>query len=833
MPRSGRAGGILVLLVLFVLPIHLAPGTRSLAAESGAEARPEPIPPALGGFIANLGQWDSPARFGIPGSGGAFGVDADGLSLWLIEEPADERGAYAHPDSRDRRGVHLRLEWRGASPERRLEGVDRLPGIRNYFAGNDPAQWRTRVPAYARVAGRGLYEGIDLVLREEGDRRVAYDLFLAPGADPSAVEIEVLGGEGLAIRPDGALAISTALGEVVQSAPRTWQTAPGGTRLPVACRFELRSTNVFGFALSPGRDPGLALVIDPTIDTFTYLGGSGHDAIRAIRIGSGDEPILAGHTQARDVIIPFPTTPGTFLDTMPVVGTLAFVTRLTSTADALVHSTFLGAAGTNQDASSVACAEVHPATQEVYVAGATTHAAYPTTPGAFDETFGPVVPFYYYESVFVTRLAADGTALIYSTFLGTDDDHDRPAGIVLHGDGRLTVLGTTWSAAFPTTPGSHRPLYPGGDRSAFLTQLSPDGSSLVFSTFVGGSGYDDAAALALASDGTFVLAGDTNSVDFPVTAGAYDTAMTAGAGEKEYILRMSASGDAVLAATFFQPLSLFAMILDAQDRPIIAGRSGLGFPLTANAYTQTPPADLNIALARLDAALAQLEYGTMIGGSLGGWGSDTAVALALHPSGTILIAGTTSSSDFPVTADAFQTTYSSQTDVGCFLWIDPEEAGAASLLHSTYLDGSDAVTPRAIALDSQDRVLIGGESSADDLAVTPTALQGVLLGWKDAFLARFHLSDELLRRGDVNSDGTMNVADAIALLGGLFAGSAIPCDDAADANDDGGLDVADAVSVLGALFVPGAVPPPAPGPVACGADPTNDALDCAGASGCP
>jgi hypothetical protein len=405
------------------------------------------------------------------------------------------------------------MTFAGAStPE--LAAEDRLPGRHNYFLGNDPSQWRSDVPLYRAVRYRGVHPGVDVRAREQ-DGHFEYDLLLQPGAELEPVEIAVEGIERMHLDGEGALVLETRLGPVRMTTPLSWEEGPSGERSLVTCRYVLRGEDRFGFEVL-GRRPGWTLVVDPGLVWSTFLGGTNSDQANAIALDAQGAATVAGTTNS----INFPTTPGAFDTTYDGGNTVgdAFVTRLSATGSGLVYSTFLGG-GRDDSAHALALDAQGAAT----VAGYTYAADFPTTPGAFDTTHSGGNRI----DAFVTRLSQTGSSLVYSTFLGGTAD-DRAYAIALDAQGATTVAGYTGSTDFPTTTGAFDTSYTGGISDAFVTRLSPTGSSLDYATFLGGTDSDDRPVLALDAQGAATVAGVTYSSDFPTTPGAFGTSHNGG-----------------------------------------------------------------------------------------------------------------------------------------------------------------------------------------------------------------------------------------------------------------------------------------------------------------
>jgi hypothetical protein len=498
-------------------------------------------------FVPNVGQWEHPACFVARIGGKTVFLEQRGWTFTLVERTAEKQKEKG--DNVAARGVAVRMTFAGAStPE--LAAEDRLPGRHNYFLGNDPSQWRSDVPLYRAVRYRGVHPGVDVRAREQ-DGHFEYDLLLQPGAELEPVEIAVEGIERMHLDGEGALVLETRLGPVRMTTPLSWEEGPSGERSLVTCRYVLRGEDRFGFEVL-GRRPGWTLVVDPGLVWSTFLGGTNSDQANAIALDAQGAATVAGTTNS----INFPTTPGAFDTTYDGGNTVgdAFVTRLSATGSGLVYSTFLGG-GRDDSAHALALDAQGAAT----VAGYTYAADFPTTPGAFDTTHSGGNRI----DAFVTRLSQTGSSLVYSTFLGgRSSGWVQAQALALDAQGSATVVGYTEAPNFPTTPGAFDTTHNGlGD--VFITRLSPTGSSLVYSTFLGGTSYEEANAIALDAQGAVTVAGRTASSDFPTTPGAFDTIYNGGGRGDVFVTRLSPTGSSLDYATFLGGT-------DSDDRPVLA-----------------------------------------------------------------------------------------------------------------------------------------------------------------------------------------------------------------------------------------------------------------------
>jgi hypothetical protein len=328
----------------------------------------------------------------------------------------------------------LRMRLVGANPHAVATGAEELPGKVNYFIGNDRKKWRTNVPTYAKVKYQGVYPGIDLVYYGNQGGRLEYDFVVAPGADPSAIALDVaavsdrrtaVGTPPLQIADDGDLIIPTGDGEVRFHKPVAYQEAPSETgnskfetrhtlarhsslvtRHSIDGRFTLDAENRVRFALGP-YDRSEPLVIDPVLVYSTYLGGSVSDSGSAIAVDSSGNAYVAGETSSSN----FPTANPLQAQLRGVGVSNAFATKLNAAGSALVYSTYLG--GSGGDAGYGIAVD---SSGNAYVAGYTDSSDFPTANPLQAHLRGTCSNC---RNAFVTKLNPAGSALVYSTYLET------------------------------------------------------------------------------------------------------------------------------------------------------------------------------------------------------------------------------------------------------------------------------------------------------------------------------------------------------------------------------------------------------------------------------
>jgi Beta-propeller repeat len=263
-------------------------------------------------FEANQGQADAAVRFSARGAG---------YAVYLT----DHEAVLALRSSGKRDADVVRMQLQGANTVVAPIGLDRLPGESNYFIGNDPSQWRTSVPASAKVRFSAVYDGIDLVYYGN-QQRLEYDFAVAPHADPSSIRLHFDGSNSCQLDAAGNLVITAPGGQIAFHKPVVYQIT-GGRRHSVAGSFKLLAGDSIGFAL--GRyNHDQPLVIDPTLVYSTYLGGSNSDTMNAIAIDASGNAYVTGTTASTD----YPVTTGAFQTKFST----AFVTKLNPTGTAVL-----------------------------------------------------------------------------------------------------------------------------------------------------------------------------------------------------------------------------------------------------------------------------------------------------------------------------------------------------------------------------------------------------------------------------------------------------------------------------------------------------------------
>jgi len=444
-------------------------------------------------FVPNQGQVDETALFYAKTSRYTLWLTKEGLVFDRRLSPRDmdepEDVAYERDVSR--------LVFLNANRNPEVIPKDDTEHKVNYFIGSDESKWQTNIQTSRAVLYKELYPNIDLKVYGV-EKQIEYDFVVKPGGEVSDIRFEYKEVEKTRIDKDGSLIIKTKFGEIKHAKPVCYQVIRG-ERVEIQAEFMKIGDNNYGFKVK-GYNRNYELVIDPVVLVYsTYLGGSGNENGFGIAVDSEGAAYVTGDTESND----FPTK-------SPFQGTKAgsmnaFIAKVDSSGSALIYSTYLG--GSLEDSGFGIAVDSEGA---AYVTGRTSSIDFPTQNPIQETNAGCL-------DTFITKVNASGSALIYSTYLG-GFEYDPGYGIAVDSEGAAYVIGWTFSSDFPT----QNPIqgsFGGGDYGeydAFIAKVNSSGSALIYSTYLGGSDDDKGRGIAVDSEGTAYLTGQTSSTNFPV-----------------------------------------------------------------------------------------------------------------------------------------------------------------------------------------------------------------------------------------------------------------------------------------------------------------------------
>jgi hypothetical protein len=683
-----------LLAAFFAVPALQAQAAHPVPAAVGHAASASSFGHAPIAFEPNVGQADPHVRFLVHGPGYTLFLTDKGMVVTVPHQAVAPRINHLSPHLSVPRATGasvIRLSFLGGSVHPRFAGMSKLPGKVNYFIGNNPKRWHTSIPTFARVTVGSVYPGISLALYGHAGQ-LEYDWVVAPHADVSRIHLEISGPGTLQVDHSGAVQLRGGSGSLIEGRPVVYQRV-GGVVRHITAGYRLQN-HAISFQLGQ-YDHRLPLTIDPTLVYSTYLGGSDTQQGQSTALDSNGDLFVTGGTFAAD----FPTHnpyQGTYIG-----GTteMAFVTEFNPSGSALIFSTYFGGShgnvgtgialdrygdvylagytvstdfptanplqASNQGGVDVFITKLNPTGSALifstYLGGSTTdagfgiavdHYGYAYVTGETDSTDFTVSNALYSTNggsldAFVAKIFPSGDGLVYSTYLG-GISNDVAAGIAVDSTGDAYVAGYTSSPNFPTAS-AYQGSY-GTNQDAFITKLNPSGSSLLFSTYLGGSASEVANAIALDPTGRVYVTGQTSSTNFP-TLNAYQPAFSAGATASAFVSRFSAAG-ALSYSTYLGGNGTDSgqgIAVDGTGAAYITGfTSSTTFPVQA-AVQGTNAGSNDAFVSRLAPSGSALLFSSYLGGD----GDDAGYGIVTDGKGYAYVTGHTDSTNFP-TATPFQ-----------------------------------------------------------------------------------------------------------------------------------------------------------------------------------
>lgn len=671
-------------------------------------------------FVQNKGQWHSNVlyRTDLGGLNAAF-LEQQTITF-VVYDPADvaqlhevSQKSLAEKEAFRLSGHTYKMNFLHSANNALLSATSKHTDYNNYFIGNDPTKWRGQVPIFDGVHYQNLYQGIDLTAYSSG-LLFKYDFIVSPNADPSVIEVQYEGVDGLSIE-NGNLLINTSVGNLVEKQPYAYQVIEGN-KVAIPCRFVLNNNKkTVSFAFPAGYQHQYALVIDPVLVGATLSGSTstnyGHCATydRSGNIYTGAISFSAGYA----------TNTGAFDTGFNGGGTDIAISKYSPNATARIYGTYIGSNGGDYPHSLIVDYE-----DQMHILGSTDGANFPTTTGCFQPTMGGGT------DIIVSILSPTGSNLVASTYVGGSDFDGRNSATSNYGDsyrGEIMIdqFANTYiacgsqSANFPVTAGAvQSTLNPSGSggwdnapQDGVLFKLNANLSNLVFSTYLGGSGKDMAFGVRIAEDASIYVCGTAANADFPLGANAGAQATFAGGTNDAFLLHLNSDATQILSGTFRGTTTadhaFFLDIDDRSDRILIYGQTEGNMPITpAGTYGQ---ANGRTFITAYNYDLTTIDYATTIGAAGGGWGTLVPVAFMVDGCGYVYMSGYSAPTGLPTTSNALYTT-------GGF-YLGVLEPDAIGLNYGTYYSANhvDGGTSRF----DHNGVVYQGVCSGGDFNTTP------------------------------------------------------------------------------------------------------------------
>ncbi|MCK5561561.1 MAG: SBBP repeat-containing protein [Thermoplasmata archaeon] len=691
-----------------------------------------------GYFTENCGQvGNDSVRYYIQGKGVWF-LD-DGV-VFEIKESMESRslgvgsresedpffnGYQEHEPSSSKKRVVLKLNFEGCNKIAPV-GQELLPHRSNFFYGNDPSKWCTKVPNYQTLIYENLYDDIDLRYYF-ANNGMKYDFIVHPGGNPDNIRMNYEGADELFTNSLGDIVIRNSIGDLTDSQLYFYQT-DNDHETEINGRFKLIDSSTYGFEILGDYDCNRPLTIDPLIYS-TYVGGNDVDMGEGIVIDSSYNAYVTGFAESSN----FPNTTGAN-DTTHNDFYDVFVLKLDPTGSTLLFSTFVGGSWSEEGLDI----EID-SSNNIYVTGWSGSLNFPCTAGAINNSYQGTGS----DAIFL-KLDPMGSSLLYSTYIGGSSG-DRGYGIELDDNNDVYITGETWSSDFPTTPFGYEDVHK-GMRDIFVMKLDPAGNGIndiLNSTLIGGTKNDWGQNLVINSTNVVYVVGYTSCFNFPTTANSYQPNYgdsVDGIDIVMFRLNLTINGTGALEYSTYLGGEAqdygHNIALDNNGGVYIVGSTwGTGFPNTTGAYDQFYNGGNTDAIAvKFDPAgngQSDLAFSTYLGGT--NW--DIAQCVETDDNGDIYISGGTSSDNFPNTTGAFDNIHNGNFDI----FLLKLDTTGSTLLYSTYIGGSEREGGNGMVLSDIGEVFITGNTESPNLPNTTTANDTTHNGNDDVFVMRFAL----------------------------------------------------------------------------------------------
>ena len=647
-------------------------------------------------FKENKGQWNSNILFKTNLSEGAMFLENQGIT-YHFQDKSWLRESHGKSNVKLPESIHghvVRVSFKGSNSNPIITTNRKAPHYENYFIGNDKSRWASNVGIFNEVTYSNVYDNIDFKIYEY-QTNMKYDFIVYPGGSTKDIQIEYSGADKLYIEND-ILYVKTSLTDIIENKPFAYQVINGET-ISVPCKFKLRKNKV-SFVFPDGYDKRFELIIDPFLVFSSYSGST------ADNFGFTATYDTLGFTYGAGIVFGtgYPTTTGAYDTTFASPGTTPVdigVTKFNLNGTALLYSTYIGGNGDDAPHSMVT-----NDAGELYIFGSTSSNDFPTSTTAYDRTFnggvnlsfslgGTGMSYFRGADAFVFKLNTTGNTLLASTYIGgTGNDAINLGGglnrnygdefrgeIILDGANNCYVATSTNSTNFPTVNGlANR----GGSSDGIVFKLNQNLTTLLWSTHIGGSGYDAAYGLQQDALGNTFVVGGTTSTNLTSAQN------TNSGGIDGYLAKYSPTN--VLLTSRYIGTTLYDQIyfvqLDITDSVYVFGQSLGAMPVTTGKYNN---AGSHQFIQKYNNAINLLNFSTVFG--TGGTAIDISPsAFLVNDCGLIYMSGwggtvnglSSTTTGLPTTTGAFQT-----TTTGSDFYLMVLDKNASGLNYATFFGG--------------------------------------------------------------------------------------------------------------------------------------------------
>lgn len=756
-------------------------------------------------FLENKGQWPKSTLFKAHFSGGNLWVEQGRLVFHLQDFTRihSAHGGRGEASDISARQTVAQIQFVGAQEVKRIERLQPSPHYYNFFIGNDSSKWSSEARGYQEAVLGDLYPGIDLKLIEQKDE-LKYEFRVKPKVNPDQIQLEIKGYETIEVDREGNLIIRTALGEIMERKPYSYQIINGRIK-EVKTTFRLTSNRV-QFELGD-YDPTVELVIDPVLVFATYAGSITDNFGMTATYGYDGTAYSAGIIYGNQYPTPDPlawdVTSNITIPNTNVATTDAFISKFSADGTTMLWTTFIGG-GDNVQGTETAHSLICDQSNNVYLYGVTSATDFPVQ-GGFQATHagGEALSVNFNGTnfgttgtdIFVAKFSSNGQNLLGSTYIGgsgndgvnyklTSGNYNSVAAydslttnygdqfrgeIMLDQDGNCLIASCTRSTNFPVL-NAFQPTN-AGMQDGVVLKMSPNLSTLIWSSYYGGSNNDACYSLKIDSSYAVVFAGGTSSLNLPFTGGSYQAAYGGGKADG-FVAKLLPNGLSVQQATYLgmaQMDQAFFVEIDRNDNVFVLGQSvGGTFPVVNSPYSNPGSSQFVI---KLNPTLTSNLRSTVFGNGTPNINISPA-AFLVDICGNVYISGWGANilqpvplSGMPVSSNAFQSTPPDGFD----FYLLVLKRDFEDILYGTYLGGQfadehvDGGTSRFDKNGVVYQSVCGGCGGQSDFPVTPGAWSAQNLSSNCNNLI-FKFDFQLIPNAEFTADQTLGCTDFTVTL---------------------------------------------------------------------
>lgn len=672
-------------------------------------------------FIENKGQWSSDVLYLTQMGGLNVWITKSGMQYEFYKNELNEDYSTNNLTYKKKKQVGHRIGYihKGNNQTYHAEGKQKQTNYYNYLIGKNSSKHTTYVELYKEILIKEVYNGIDMRYYFDNGL-LRYDYIVHPNADPNQISFSIDGSsKETYLNKNNELVFTTCFGEAKNSDLYCYQknkkNKVEATFIKIKDNWKIKLENY---------NKNEVLIIDPLLYS-TYIGGNQDDVGTSLTIDSSNNVYVTGWTSS----INYDTTLGAFQTVKDGGNYDAFVSKLNSTGTSLIYSTYIG--GNEDDVSN--CIKVDEL-GNAYIIGNTSSFDFDITSNAFQTTKAGFFGIY---DVFVCKLNSTGTSLLYSTYLG-GTDWDFGNSIVIDSMHNAYITGLTNSTDFQTTSGVFQTVNAGGNGDVFVCKLNSTGTALIYSTFIGGLGSEGGTTIALDSSNNVYVTGSTDSIDFDITNGAYQTINSG--GKDAFVCKLNTSGSNLIFSTLIGGLGNdigSSIAIDSSKNAYITGTTNsIDYDVTSGAFQTANIGGKNdVFVTKINNIGTSLIYSTLIGGN----NDDNGISIILDQMENAYITGVTNSNDFDVTPGAVQTTI---TGIKKEVFATKINNNGTSLLYSTYIGGNGDDGGNSIVIDSTNNAYITGYTASSNFDITAGVFQTTKFGSStDAFVTKICMNE--------------------------------------------------------------------------------------------